>query len=189
MRLRSSCAGSTSRTRRVGSRVTAAAATRCCNAASSSLFGSPLAIAKMPVALLLARNSTISRRAASSGATARSVITGISARSPASIPSKAGSLVRKSRTQVTVRAIASARASTSGSAVGRSVWTSSRSDAIRRSPSELSRERLRRASQQCVTAAAPPAPRARRAPTRAPRPLRHVPAGCESRVARAVDAA
>ena len=130
--LRSSCAGSAPRTKRHGSRVTAAAATRCFSAASSSLLDPSDAIARIPVALLFARYSTISRRAASSGATERNVLSGISARSPASIPSNAGSLVRRSRTQVTVRAIASARASTNGSAVGRSVWMSSRSDAIRR---------------------------------------------------------
>ena len=83
-----------------------------------------------PVARWSTRYSISSRRAGASVALVIKVASGISARSPASIPSNAGIRARITRTQVTVCASASSGAAVSCSAPGRSVLTISRSDAI-----------------------------------------------------------
>ena len=84
----------------------------------------------MPVLPCSARYSTRSARACTSGAAAIKSASGISATSPESMPSNAGSRIRITRTHVTVRAIDSSRTLASGTALGSSVCTSSRSDAI-----------------------------------------------------------
>ena len=130
IRLRSSCADSMPCTARHGSPFCSAAWASSARAFASAPLGCSSPRSKMPVLPCSARYSTRSARACASGAAAVRSVRGISAKSPDSMPSNAGSRMRITRTQVTVRAIDSSRTFANGTALGSSVCTSSRSDAI-----------------------------------------------------------
>ena len=130
IKLRSSCADSMPCTARHGSPFCSAACASSARTFDSVTLGCSSPRSKMPVLPCSARYSTRSVRDCASGAAAVSNASGISARSPDSMPSNAGNRMRMTRTQVTVRAIDSSRTSASGTAFGSSVCTSSRNDAI-----------------------------------------------------------